>query len=74
MNTERLVYMANQIGVFFSSQSGANPQASIANHLKRFWDPRMRRELVAYVAAGGKGVDEVVLGAVGMLDESDAKP
>ena len=42
MKPEKLVMMANQIGAFFSSQKGDVAVQGIADHLKKFWDPRMR--------------------------------
>lgn len=52
MNIENLVKMANQIGAFFESfPDHEQAVQDVANHLIRFWDPKMRRELVAYVDA-----------------------
>ena len=31
--------------------------AGIAEHLEKFWDPRMRKAICAYVDAGGAGLD-----------------
>jgi formate dehydrogenase subunit delta len=36
----------------------------VATHLKRFWDPRMRKEIVAYVEGGGAGLMDLVREAV----------
>ncbi len=42
MNTvERLVYMANQIASNLATDE--DPVGAIANHIKLFWDPRMKR-------------------------------
>lgn len=68
----RLVYMANQIGKFFVSEDKATAVAGIADHLKHFWDPRMRGEIVAHLAAGGEGLDPEVREAVASLDKSKA--
>ena len=49
MKTERLVTMANDIGHFFNAEADKNVAAQgVANHIKRYWDPRMRREMLAY--------------------------
>lgn len=50
MNVEPLVRMANQIGAFFEAMPD-RPEAleGIALHIKKFWDPRMRRQLLAYM-------------------------
>ncbi|MDP1839978.1 MAG: formate dehydrogenase subunit delta [Reyranella sp.] len=70
MEAAKLVMMANQIGKFFAAQRGADPVAAIADHLDKFWEPRMRTEIVAHVAAGGAGLDEPVRAAVGRLREA----
>jgi len=64
---ERLVYMANQIGKFFVSQGKDKAPAAIAEHLKKFWDPRMRSAIIAHLDAGGAGLDPMVLAAVQTL-------
>ena len=68
MSPDRLVYMANQIGTFFSSQRGTDPAAGITDHLKKFWDPRMRKAIVAHAEQGGAGLNPVVLQAVRALE------
>jgi formate dehydrogenase subunit delta len=65
MNTERLVRMANDIGNFFKSEPDhAVAVDGVASHLKRFWDPRMRKEIVAYVDEGGAELMDLVREAV----------
>ena len=41
----------------------------IANHIKTFWDPRMRQAIFAYVDAGGDGLDPQVRKAILRLKE-----
>jgi formate dehydrogenase subunit delta len=64
MDAARLVYMANQIGKFFTTEDPKTAVAMIADHLKKFWDPRMRSEIVAYLDGGGTGLDVPVRQAV----------
>jgi len=65
MNIERLVTMANQIGAFFRSQGGREEAvAGTADHLKRFWEPRMLRAIGLHAAAGGEGLEPDVAEAV----------
>jgi formate dehydrogenase subunit delta len=68
MNVDHMVKMANEIGAFFAAESPKG-QASkdVANHLKRFWDPRMRREIVAHYRLGGAGLSDLALAAVGLI-------
>ncbi len=48
MDIQHLVKMANQIGSFFESMPDREQaKADIANHLKKFWEPRMRQAIVA---------------------------
>ena len=64
---EKLVMMANQIGKFFAPQRQGDTIAAIADHLEKFWDPRMRAGIIAHLAAGGAGLDAPVREAVGRL-------
>ncbi|HTT78617.1 MAG TPA: formate dehydrogenase subunit delta [Stellaceae bacterium] len=67
MSPDKLVYMANQIGKFFAHQDDDKAVAAIADHLVKFWDPRMRHEIVAHLANGGNGLDPAVREAVKQL-------
>ena len=64
---DRLIYMANQIAKFFAAQRG-DPAAGAAGHLRNYWDPQMRAEILAWRAAGGDGLDPIALDAVGRLE------
>ena len=61
---DRLVTMANQIGQFFTTQPGEHAVADIADHLRRFWEPRMRTAIFAHLDAGGAGLDPLVRRAI----------
>lgn len=67
MSPDRLIYMANQIGTFFASQGPDKAAASIAEHIGKFWDPRMRATIIAHLATGGAGLDPAVRAAVEKL-------
>jgi formate dehydrogenase subunit delta len=67
MSPERLVYMANQIGKFFASQGPDEAVTGTLDHLQKFWDPRMRAQIVAYVDGGGEGLEPNVRAAVQRL-------
>ena len=64
MDLPKLVYMANQIGRFFASQGEAEAVSGVEDHLRRFWDPRMRREILAFAQGGGEGLEPAVKAAV----------
>jgi formate dehydrogenase subunit delta len=61
--------MANQIATFFESQGSDKAVAGTADHIKKFWDPRMRAQIVAHVKAGGSGLDPVARKAIDRLPE-----
>jgi formate dehydrogenase subunit delta len=69
MDPARLVYLANQIAKFFHAQGEAAAQAGVEDHLRKFWDPRMRREIVAHLDAGGAGLLPAARAAVARLAE-----
>jgi formate dehydrogenase subunit delta len=62
--------MANQIGKFFVSQGADQAVAGTLDHIRKFWDPRMRTEIVAYLKAGGEGLDPPVSEAVAQLAQA----
>jgi formate dehydrogenase subunit delta len=66
MDMENLVKMANQIGDFYESYPDQIEAAKeIANHLKKFWAPRMRTQLLAYVdSQQGAGLSNIVLTSI----------
>lgn len=70
MASDTLVQMANQIGSFFATQRRLDVPEAVADHLRKFWDPRMRNEIQAYLQNGGTGLDPLVRDAVRLL----AKP
>ena len=67
MSPDKLVYMAKQIGKFFASQGHDKAVAGIAEHLTKFWDPRMRAAIIAHLDAGGTGLDPPVREALDKL-------
>jgi formate dehydrogenase subunit delta len=73
MSIEHLVTMANDIAAFFNSEPDRKIATdSVCNHLKKFWDPRMRRQVVAHLRSGGAGLSELARAAVARMAELDA--
>jgi formate dehydrogenase subunit delta len=67
MSPDKLAYMANQIGKFFSHEPHDKAVASITDHLQKYWDPRMRRTIIAeYDSVKGR-LDPLVQEAVEKL-------
>ncbi|WP_198969638.1 formate dehydrogenase subunit delta [Xylophilus sp. ASV27] len=56
MDSDNLIRMANRIGEFFEAMPD-RPEAieGIATHLKKFWDPRMRRQFLALLEQDDAG-------------------
>jgi formate dehydrogenase subunit delta len=68
MNIEHLVSMANDISAFFFSEAGEQEaHKGVALHISRYWDPRMRQQIIAHAAAGGEGLCKSALDAVRSL-------
>jgi formate dehydrogenase subunit delta len=68
----KLVRMANQIGAFFIPQGQDKAVAGIADHLQKFWDPRMRAAIITYLNTGGEGFSPPVRLAVEKLARESA--
>lgn len=66
MDALKLVKMANEIAAFFESEPDhAVAVEGVAQHLKRFWEPRMRRALLAWLdQQGGAGLNALALEAL----------
>lgn len=71
MSPDRLIYMANQIGTFFKSQGEGKAVPGIAEHIQKFWDPRMRSAITAHLDAGGAGLDLAVRNAIQALKNAN---
>lgn len=66
MEINQLIKMANQIGNFHRSfPDHAEAVKGTAMHLRRSWEPRMRRALFAHIeATGGEGLEPIVMEAI----------
>jgi len=66
MQKEHIIKMANQIGVFFKSYPKQDyAEKQIANHLKKFWSPEMRKFLKNEVdSRSADGLEMIVETAV----------
>ncbi|MGA9575380.1 MAG: formate dehydrogenase subunit delta [Lysobacterales bacterium] len=65
--TDHLVSMANDIAANLGFQADADIR--IADHINRFWAPRMRSLLLEYAASDGGGLSEVLLRALESLKQ-----
>ena len=64
-----LVKMANDIADYFHSEPDRNlAVGGIVSHIMRFWEPRMRRKILAHYAEhDGEGLNELARAAVARL-------
>lgn len=67
-----MIRMANQIAAFFEAYPRTQALEGIAGHIKRFWEPRMRKQLDEYIAGGGEGLSPLVLAAVNPKAKAEA--
>jgi formate dehydrogenase subunit delta len=78
MNIDLLIKMANEIGEFFNGASSPEQAPrDVANHLKRYWEPRMHQQMLAYYEQRqGAGLTDLAKKAIGLLDAESkgAKP
>jgi formate dehydrogenase subunit delta len=69
MNIDLLIKMANEISAYFAAEPNAEQAAKdVAGHLRRYWEPRMRRQIIAYCEERqGAGLTELALHGVRLL-------
>ena len=54
-----LVRMANDISNFFRIQPEDQAVAGTADHIRRYWEPRMRGQMAEHLAHGGAGLNAI---------------
>ena len=67
LNGPAEIRLVNKIAVQFRYLPTEQAAAAVANHVKRFWDPRMKRRLSELVAAGAEHLDPVAVAAAALL-------
>jgi formate dehydrogenase subunit delta len=68
-----LIRMANQIAAFYGPYPPAEGLVGVQQHIKDFWEPRMRRAFDALVEKGGAGLTPLALEAgQGLVRERQA--
>lgn len=74
-STEHLVQMANDIADYFQAEPETEAAvAGVVGHITRFWEPRMRRKLLAHLDAGGDGLSELSRRAAEALHRDAESP
>ncbi len=70
MEVNKLIRMANQIAVNFDyGQDKDALVASVADHLRRFWSPDMKQQIVSAYRGGDSDLDARAAAAVAKLAE-----
>jgi len=64
---ERVVAMANQIARNIAVQAEADPAGATAEHIRAFWDRRMKALLAAHLDAGGEDLAPVAREAAAII-------
>jgi formate dehydrogenase subunit delta len=75
MNIDLLIKMANQITEFWEGEAGHDVAVKeVATHLRRYWEPRMRKQMITYLEEmQGSGLNDVAKAAVALLAEQAAQ-
>lgn len=68
MEEHVMLHKANQITLFFAAYPHDEAVAGVLDHLKRFWEPRMRAQIIDYVNRGGEGLHPIAVEAVKQLE------
>ena len=67
-HNENRIKRANDISAFFGSDPDhASAVSGMVDHLSKFWEPRMRKAIIAHVSEGGEGLSELAKDAVKQL-------
>jgi len=76
MNIDLLIKMANEITSFWEGEVGQDKAANeVATHLKRYWEPRMRGQMIGYFEQRqGAGLNDVAKAAVALLASQAKAP
>ena len=67
LNAPAEIRMINSIAAHFGYLRAENAAAAVADHIKRFWDPRMKQRLLLLAASDIRDLDPVAVAATGML-------
>ena len=73
-NDERLVYMLNQIARNFDAIGHDAAAAATADHIKSFWDPRMKARIYTLAAADPAALSRAASAALAILERGAPPP
>ena len=61
------IRMINNIAAHFGYLRAEQAATAVADHVKRFWDPRMKQRLLLLAASDTTDFDPVAVAAAGLL-------
>ena len=67
LNTPAEIKMINNIAAHFGYLRAEQAATAVADHIKRFWDPRMKQRLLLLVASDTTDLDPVAVTAAALL-------
>ncbi|MCX7061241.1 MAG: formate dehydrogenase subunit delta [Gammaproteobacteria bacterium] len=71
MNPQNLGEMANRIADFFAAEPDhAEAVAGVANHIDKFWEPRMQKQLRACIERGDESLHPLVIEAMRQIADA----
>ena len=73
METRDMLRMANQIASFFNGAGHDQAVKDSAEHINKFWEPRMRMALIAHLEKGGAGLDPTIRDAASLIKRPKAE-
>lgn len=75
MNIDLLIKMTNDISSYFASEPDQEQAAKdVAGHLRRYWEPRMRRQMISYYEERrGAGLSDLALRGVALLAAAESR-
>ncbi|CAA9891859.1 Formate dehydrogenase, delta subunit [Candidatus Methylobacter favarea] len=72
MKIQRLIKMANDISDFFNAESDKELAAEgVKKHILRSWDPRMRKDIIAYFQQDGAALSALAKAALAKLNTNN---
>lgn len=73
MDNDKMLHQLNEIAAYFEVYPQQRGRDGVLEHIRKFWPPRMRKQLGAYRAAGGEGLHPLAAWAADQLDETRAE-
>ncbi|MBE1547320.1 formate dehydrogenase subunit delta [Mycobacterium sp. OAS707] len=67
LNAPAEIRMINNIAAHFGYLHTDQAATAVADHIRRFWDPRMKQRLLLLVASDTTDLDPVSVAAAGLL-------